>query len=84
MLPSDRWIVTPNSLRARINNASRRDAALVDFMMPIYTLQRTQVIPMPLGWSWKFFSDPANLSKITPPTREFRVESDCRMRFTPV
>ncbi len=44
--------------------------------MPIYTLQRTQAVPLPIGQCWSFFSNPANLSKITPPTLGFRVESE--------
>ncbi len=44
--------------------------------MPIYTLERTQVVRMPLDECWSFFSDPRNLARITPPSLRFRVRSD--------
>ena len=44
--------------------------------MAIYTLQRTQVVEMPLAQCWKFFSDPRNLPKITPPELRFTVRSE--------
>lgn len=42
----------------------------------IYTLRRTQVIHRPLEECWSFFSNPANLSRITPPKLRFQVQSE--------
>ena len=39
--------------------------------MPV--LERTQTIPAPLERVWEFFSDPANLGKLTPPQLAFRI-----------
>jgi len=44
--------------------------------MAIYTFTRTQVVEMPLEECWRFFSDPRNLSKITPPDLGFTVHSE--------
>ena len=44
--------------------------------MPIYTLERTQAVAMPLDECWRFFSDPRNLARITPPSLAFRVRSE--------
>ncbi len=44
--------------------------------MPIYTLSRTQLVEMPLEECWRFFSNPGNLSKITPPRMGFTVLSE--------
>ena len=44
--------------------------------MPIYTFTRTQIVDMPLEQCWRFFSDPRNLAKITPPDLRFIVKSD--------
>lgn len=35
--------------------------------MNIYTLERTQKLPITLEQSWEFYSDPNNLKEITPP-----------------
>ena len=43
--------------------------------MPVYTLERRQLVAMPLERCWRFFSDPGNLAKITPPSLGFRVLS---------
>ena len=43
-------------------------------MIP-FTLERTQVLPITLETAWKFFSNPANLVKITPPAMNFRITS---------
>ncbi len=40
--------------------------------MPIHTLHRKLVIPIKRAEAWAFFSDPRNLSKITPPGMGFR------------
>ncbi len=39
--------------------------------MSIYQLERKQVVPMSREECWRFFSDPRNLSKITPPQMNF-------------
>ncbi len=44
--------------------------------MAVYTLRRTQRLPVPLERAWDFFSSPANLSDITPEHMDFRVTSD--------
>ena len=44
--------------------------------MPIYTFERTQIVELPLDQSWRFFSDPRNLARITPPAMKFIVKSD--------
>ncbi len=44
--------------------------------MPVYTFARTQVVRMSAAECWRFFSDPRNLPKITPPSLQFRVLSE--------
>ncbi len=44
--------------------------------MGLHILRRTQVVPASLGECWKFFSDPGNLAKITPPALDFQVVSE--------
>lgn len=44
--------------------------------MKAYTLERTQTIRAAIGDCWDFFSNPANLSKITPASFGFRVLSE--------
>ncbi len=41
----------------------------------IYTLNVTQQLPIGLSESWKFFSSPKNLEKITPDHMGFRITS---------
>ncbi|MEI7817835.1 MAG: SRPBCC family protein [Desulfuromonadales bacterium] len=43
--------------------------------MKPFTLERTQILPITLETAWKFFSNPANLVKITPPEMDFRITS---------
>ncbi|GAC1447229.1 MAG: SRPBCC family protein [Desulfuromonadaceae bacterium] len=43
--------------------------------MKPFTLERTQILPITLETAWKFFSNPANLVKITPPNMDFRITS---------
>jgi ligand-binding SRPBCC domain-containing protein len=43
--------------------------------MKPFTLERTQILPITLETAWKFFSNPANLVKITPPDMDFRITS---------
>ncbi|CAN5176347.1 SRPBCC family protein [soil metagenome] len=63
-------VVTPN--RACICDM----AVPVECAMPVYTFRRTQVVQMPLAGCWRFFSDPRNLEKITPPALRLRVQSE--------
>ncbi|MBU6340264.1 MAG: SRPBCC family protein [Bacteroidetes bacterium] len=44
--------------------------------MAVYTLQRTQQLPITLDQAWEFFSAPHNLKTITPPHLGFVVHSD--------
>ena len=44
--------------------------------MPIYQLERTQTISLGIEACWRFFSDPRNLRKITPPEMNFRIKRD--------
>lgn len=43
--------------------------------MKPFTLERTQTLPILLETAWKFFSNPVNLEKITPPNMDFRITS---------
>lgn len=43
--------------------------------MKPFTLERTQILPITLEAAWDFFSNPANLTKITPPEMDFRITS---------
>lgn len=51
--------------------------------MAIYTLQRAQTVRMPLAPCWEFFSNPANLARITPPTLGFQVRSQLPREIYP-
>jgi ligand-binding SRPBCC domain-containing protein len=42
--------------------------------MKVYTLTRTQFLPITLEDAWNFFSSPANLAEITPPYMKFIIE----------
>ncbi len=44
--------------------------------MPVYTFRRAQAVPLPVAECWRFFSNPANLSRITPPALGFRIRSE--------
>jgi len=41
----------------------------------VHFLKKQQVVDADIGTCWKFFSDPHNLSKITPPALDFKVRS---------
>jgi ligand-binding SRPBCC domain-containing protein len=41
--------------------------------MFIHTLRRSQVIPATMEQAWDFFSNPRNLTKITPPSMGFEI-----------
>ncbi len=47
----------------------------------IYTLDRTELLPIPIEEAWLFFSDPCNLSKITPPQLCLRITSGEQSRI---
>lgn len=44
--------------------------------MPIYQLERKQIVSLGLPECWRFFSDPRNLRKITPPEMNFRIKRE--------
>lgn len=44
--------------------------------MAVYTLRRTQRLPITPEQAWAFFSSPMNLKEITPPYMGFHVTSD--------
>ncbi|CAN5646133.1 SRPBCC family protein [soil metagenome] len=48
--------------------------------MRLFTLQARQLLPIGLPEAWRFFSDPANLEEITPPSMSFRIMSDVPAR----
>ncbi len=43
--------------------------------MKIYTLKRTQTLPISVERAWEFFSSPSNLSRITPAKMNFEITS---------
>jgi len=49
----------------------------------LYNFTRTQNVPMSLQECWDFFSDPRNLSKITPPALRFVVKSELPAEIHP-
>lgn len=51
--------------------------------MKIYTLARTQDLPISIHEAWDFFSNPNNLSKITPDEMAFTVTSDLPEQMYP-
>ncbi len=44
--------------------------------MRVFTLKRSQRLPISLAKAWEFFSDPRNLAQITPPSLEFQCLDD--------
>lgn len=40
-----------------------------------YRLERTQILPVNLLTAWDFFTNPGNLTKITPPEMDFTITS---------
>ncbi len=44
--------------------------------MNVHVLKREQIVPASLAECWEFFSNPANLKKITPPELDFEVLSE--------
>ncbi|MGE0201246.1 MAG: hypothetical protein AB7P76_09780 [Candidatus Melainabacteria bacterium] len=51
--------------------------------MKVYQLVAAQELPISLETAWDFFSNPANLPRITPPWLGFRVESTLPPRMYP-
>ncbi len=51
--------------------------------MPIYQLERKQNVTWSLPECWRFFSDPRNLKKITPPEMNFRIKRDLPSKVYP-
>lgn len=49
--------------------------------MKIYQLKSSQILPISLSTAWKFFSDPKNLSKITPKWLNFEITSNLPNRM---
>lgn len=45
-------------------------------MTSIHRLEATQILPVTVAEAWSFFSDPRNLSRITPPDLDFRITSE--------
>jgi ligand-binding SRPBCC domain-containing protein len=43
--------------------------------MKPFAFERIQILPVTIDEAWGFFSDPANLVKITPPAMDFRITS---------
>jgi ligand-binding SRPBCC domain-containing protein len=43
--------------------------------MKIYTIERTQFLPIDIQKAWSFFSSPKNLNIITPPKMDFNIIS---------
>ncbi len=44
--------------------------------MKIYRYHEEQRLPVKIEEAWKFFSDPVNLTKITPPDMKFRITNN--------
>lgn len=44
--------------------------------MPLHVLKQIQRLPISLSEAWDFFSNPANLALITPPSLGFEIKSD--------
>jgi ligand-binding SRPBCC domain-containing protein len=44
--------------------------------MKIYTIKRTQILPVSMAEAWDFFSSPKNLAAITPAQMNFRIVNE--------
>ncbi|HSD64745.1 MAG TPA: SRPBCC family protein [Ignavibacteriaceae bacterium] len=51
--------------------------------MKIYRLDYSQLLPISRTECWKFFSDPQNLQKITPPEMNFKIKSELSPEIYP-
>jgi len=47
----------------------------------VYRLETQQLLPIDLPTAWEFFSDPRNLSRITPPDMRFTILSGAERRM---
>jgi len=52
-------------------------------IVAVYTFRRTHTVQLPLAECWAFFSNPANLAQITPPSLRFRVRSELPTEIHP-
>lgn len=73
-------LVTPILLRLRCVSGC---AGLRSLSVPIYSFSRSQTVAMSLDRCWAFFSDPRNLSMITPPELALIVRSDLAAEVYP-
>src|SRR6185369_4899647 len=46
--------------------------------MKPFVFERIQTLPTTLDEAWRFFSDPVNLVKLTPPAMDFRLTSEAQ------
>ncbi len=51
--------------------------------MKIYTLERTEFLPVSIETVWDFFSDPNNLPEITPSNLNLRITSEAEEKIYP-
>ncbi len=51
--------------------------------MKIYTLKRTEFLPVSIETAWDFFSNPNNLPKITPSELNLRITSEAEEKIYP-
>lgn len=51
--------------------------------MKIYTLERTEFLPVSLETAWDFFSNPNNLPRITPPELNLRITPEAKEKIYP-
>ena len=51
--------------------------------MRLFSLRTRQRLPLSLAEAWDFFSDPANLQEITPPSMRFEITSEVPPRMYP-
>jgi len=51
--------------------------------MRINNFKQVQIVPISLERAWEFFSNPKNLSVITPPEMNFRVTSELPDKIYP-
>ena len=51
--------------------------------MKIYTIDRTEILPITIKEAWSFFSNPHNLQEITPPELGLRITSGAESKIYP-
>ncbi|MGE5431589.1 MAG: SRPBCC family protein [Syntrophomonadaceae bacterium] len=51
--------------------------------MKVYRLESKQVLPIGKNECWKFFSDPGNLQKMTPPELDFKIQTELSEKMYP-